>query len=66
MFVKLSWLDRRIGEAWDRYAEWSQSWIVFDEANDDQSILDVYGTLLGGRPDPRVGHICSLSSKESS
>lgn len=59
-------LDRRIGEAWDRYAEWSQSWIVFDEANDDQSILDVYGTLLGGRPDPRVGHICSLSSKESS
>jgi NADPH:quinone reductase-like Zn-dependent oxidoreductase len=53
-------LDRRMGEAWDRYADWVDGWIEFRHSRGAEAVTAVYLELLGGHPDPRAGFICSL------
>lgn len=53
-------LDDRIGEAWDRYATWVDGWIELRRSSGPAAVAAVYHELLGGRTDPRVGHVCSL------
>lgn len=55
-------LDARIGEAWDRYADWVDGWIELRHAAGADAVTAVYGELLAGHVDPRVGHICTLST----
>jgi len=54
-------LDRRLGDAWDRYAEWVDGWIEFRRARGAAEVTAVYRELLGGHVDPRAGFICSLT-----
>ena len=53
-------LDRRMGAAWERYADWTDSWIDFRHARGADEVTAVYHELLDGHPDPRAGFICSL------
>ncbi len=53
-------LDARLGEAWDRYADWVDSWIHFRHSVGPEAVEAVYRELLDGRADPRVGYICTL------
>ena len=53
-------LDDRISGAWHDYAEWCDGWIEFVPAVGAEAIVDAWGTLVAGRPDPTVGTICSF------
>ncbi len=55
-----SGLDERVGEAWDRFAEWVDGWIEFRHAVGAGVVSAVYLDLLAGHVDPRIGHMCSL------
>jgi hypothetical protein len=53
-------VDRRMSEAWSRYADWVDGWVELRHAADATEVTAVYLDLLEGRPDPRAGFICSL------
>jgi hypothetical protein len=53
-------LAARMAEAWARYADWADGWVDFRHAVGADAVTAVYRELLGGRTDPRVGHVCSL------
>jgi len=53
-------LDRRIGEAWDGYADWTADWIDFRHGSGADAVAGAYLDLLENRADPRVGHILSM------
>lgn len=53
-------LDRRISEAWRTYSAWTDTWIEFVPVVGPDAVVAVYETLCSGRPDPRLGYICSL------
>jgi hypothetical protein len=55
-------LDRRIAEAWHDYAEWAGGWVDFQEVRGHDAVIAAYRELLGGRPDPRTGFICTLAA----
>ena len=58
-------LDQRIGTAWKNYSEWSDLWLEISEALGNQEVLAVFETLRSGRPNPKLGYICSLPNEES-
>lgn len=54
-------LEARLHDAWDPFVSWADSWIDLRHASGMTAVTDVYRELLAGRPDPRIGHICTLS-----
>ena len=58
-------LDRKMSEAWSAYSQWTDSWIEFVPAIGEREVVAVYETLCSGRPDPKLGYICSLVTKEA-
>lgn len=58
-------LDRRIGLAWSEYSSWSDGWIHFVNAIGELEVVRTFETLRQGRPDPKLGYICSIPQKES-
>ena len=58
-------LDERIGSAWKIYSEWSDSWLEVSEAIGDTQVLAVFETLRSGKPNPKLGYVCSLPIEES-
>jgi hypothetical protein len=57
-------LDRRIGEAWNAYSDWTDGWVRFHDAQGPDAVVAAYSELLAGTPDPRTGFIGSLRSSE--
>lgn len=53
-------MDARLGEAWDEYAAWCDSWIEFREFAGPDAVTAAYLELLEAGADPRVGYICTL------
>ena len=53
-------LDTRISSSWHDYATWCDDWIEFVPSSGAEAITDVYRTLVAGRPDPRIGNICTF------
>jgi hypothetical protein len=58
-------LDRRLGQAWDEYSHWCDGWIRFVNANGQSEVIRTFETLREGRPDPKLGYICSIPKGES-
>lgn len=54
-------LDARMGEAWDRFTEWTAGWVEMRPATGVDEVIAVYRDLLAGRVDPRHGHVCSVA-----
>ncbi len=54
-------LDQRVGDAWDRFASWSNGWLRFETTQGAEDVERLYGEMLAGRVDPRVGHVCRMS-----
>ena len=54
--------DSRIAEAWHDYAAWAAGWIEFRDVRGPDAVIEVYRELLGGRPHPRAGFICTLAA----
>jgi hypothetical protein len=54
-------LEARVGAAWDRYVDWADTWVDFRHASGAEQVTGFYHELLGGRPDPRAGFICTLA-----
>ncbi len=55
-------LDRRVGEAWRRFVEWTDGWLELRSSVGAEAVEATYHELLEGRSDPRVGHVCSLQA----
>jgi len=54
-------IQERVAEAWDVFAAWTDGWLVVRHASGPGAVDGVYHELLGGRIDPREGHIATLS-----
>jgi hypothetical protein len=54
-------LDRRMAEAWSRYAPWAASWLRFQHSRGVEALAATFLELLDNRADPAVGHIVSLT-----
>ena len=50
-----------MGDAWDRFASWSNGWLRFETTQGAEDVERLYGEMLAGRVDPRVGHVCRMS-----
>ena len=53
-------LDQRVGDAWDRFASWSNGWLRFETTQGAENVERLYGEMLAGRVDPRIGHVCRM------
>ena len=53
-------LDQRVGAAWDRFADWSSSWMTVRSTEGAAAVESLYQEMLAGRVDPRVGHLCRV------
>jgi hypothetical protein len=58
-------LDRRLGQAWNDYSHWCDGWISFVDAVGESEVVRTFETLLEGRPDPKLGYICSIPEEEA-
>jgi hypothetical protein len=55
-------LDQRVGESWNRFSEWTGSWMKVEQTAGAVAVETLYQELLAGRVDPTVGHVCSMRS----
>lgn len=53
-------LDLRVGESWNRFAEWSSRWMNVATSVGATEVESLYQDLLAGRVDPTVGHVCTM------
>ena len=53
-------LDRRIGDAWRRFVDWTDAWLELRQAEGAAEVEATYHELLEGRSDPRVGNVCRV------
>jgi hypothetical protein len=53
-------LDRRLGAAWDGFADWARGWLEVHPLAGPDAVVDAYRQLLDGRTDPRLGLVCTL------
>jgi hypothetical protein len=53
-------LDQRVGESWNRFSEWTGSWMKVEQTAGAMAVEKLYQELLAGRVDPTVGHVCSM------
>lgn len=57
--------QRRIREGWQGFCASTDSWLKVREHHGSTALSDVYGDVLGGRANPREGHLLSLGRSES-
>ena len=55
-------LDQRVGESWNRFSEWTGSWMKVEQTAGVVAVEKLYQELLAGRVDPTIGHVCSMRS----
>lgn len=55
-------LDARMGEAWNTYADWADTWITFEHFAGAEEVLDAWEKVRSGSLDPAAGYICSMNS----
>ena len=53
-------IEERYGAAWARFAPTVQNWVDVKVGEGRDDLLAVWLEVLGGRVDPRVGHVISL------
>jgi hypothetical protein len=53
-------LDQRFGDAWRRFAPTAEQWVEVHVSTGPRSLRDVWLEVLGGRSDPRTGHVVQL------
>jgi hypothetical protein len=54
-------LERRIGEAWRPFLEWTRGWLQVIHGTGPEALERAYLDLLDGRIDPAKAHVLSLS-----
>ncbi len=50
-------LDERVGAAWERYCDWTDSWITFATTNGAAGTEQTFRALLDGGVDPNLGYV---------
>ncbi|HKK53453.1 MAG TPA: DUF2855 family protein [Myxococcota bacterium] len=53
-------LQRRLAEAWKGFREFSEGWLEIQRDSGRDAVARIYDDTLGGRVDPRHGHVLSL------
>lgn len=53
-------LDARMGDAWTTYADWTDTWITFEQFTGTEEVLDAWEKVRSGGLDPASGYICSI------
>ena len=53
-------LDERFGDAWRRFAPTAEGWVDVTVSAGPEALRDVWLEVLGGRSDPRTGHVLQL------
>jgi Protein of unknown function (DUF2855) len=53
-------LNDRVGEAWRRYVEFSDTWLRIRHGYGPDAVEDAYLELVEGRTDPATGHVLSM------
>lgn len=53
-------LDQRVGSAWRQFSDWCHNWLRIERTDTAAGVERLYGELLAGRVDPRVGHVCHM------
>ena len=53
-------LDARMGEAWNAYAAWTDTWITFEQFTGTEAVLEAWEQVRSGSLDPAAGYICSI------
>ncbi len=56
-------LEQRTIGAWTAYRGWVDGWLHFEAASGADAVQSTYLELLGGRVDPRVGHVCAMAAE---
>jgi len=57
--------QRRIREGWGRFCASSDSWLEVRHHHGPGALAEVYANVLGGKSDPREGHVLSLGGDDS-
>jgi len=52
--------DRRVGESWQGFSAWTDSWLAIHHGRGPDAIVTVYQRLLAGEVDPQAGHVMSM------
>jgi hypothetical protein len=55
-------LNDRVGEAWGRFVEFSDTWLRIRRGSGPDAVEEAYLELVDGRSDPTTGHILSMWS----
>jgi len=58
-------LDRRVGEAWDRFSSWTDEWLHIVEHHGVAEVAELWSMMLAGNSEPADGHIAGLDSAVS-
>ncbi|MBU6330531.1 MAG: DUF2855 family protein [Acidobacteria bacterium] len=58
-------LDARMGEAWQAYADWTDTWLTFHEHRGTEAVLAAWERIRTGTLDPATGDICSLTTGDT-
>jgi hypothetical protein len=53
-------LNDRVGEAWRRYVEFSDTWLRIRHGHGPDAVEEAYLELVDGRSDPTTGHVLSM------
>lgn len=53
-------LDERVGTAWREFSDWCRTWLRIERTLTATGVEHLYGELLAGRVDPRLGHVCRM------
>ncbi len=53
-------LQRRLGEAWEGFRKFSESWLEVRRGRGREAVERVYEDTLAGRTEPQHGHVLSL------
>jgi hypothetical protein len=52
--------QQKIGEAWQRYADWTDGWLEVVHGRGPEALVSTYLDMLGGRAKPHRGQVLSL------
>lgn len=55
-------LDARMGDAWNAYSDWADTWITFEQFTGAEEVLDAWEKVRNGSLDPAAGYICSMNT----
>jgi len=59
-------LEQRMGEAWNRFSAWSDTWLHVVEHHGPEHLEALWSKMLAGQADPREGHVAGITPIGSS